>query len=659
MESRTNKPVKIPEKAKTMDKKPVATKPRTKPKTNPQLKFVAKTSTKAAIKPKPQARAKVKTPVRTAAPATPVSKSTTTRKQAPVKKPAAPRESLATMLAHIDALETRLKRASSMTQSSVKAMQTAFTKLNERSEKASASQESEIVEYVEALNVHLTGLIDKTREDVAHDLQIVLEDPRVETLSDALTKANHRITRAESDQAAALTTINEQIANLATIVDRRLRRETEERERTEHVLTGEIEEVEKSSAKAVSSIGEKIVALAEELNNRTDHSIAAFKRELADTSQNHQKDIEEHKSEIGRRIEELEDDQRNTIPSIERRMVTMVSRLEALEAHRFNEVSTPQLMAPAYEPAPQFEASVVATASAPILDAFTPQPAVAYEAISPPRQIMQLQDPQTVQMPSTAIAMATALAPSLTQDPIASHIPQEYVPPIYPAQEPAAPEYPTPIHQTQEIIGQEYTAPTYAPPETGQTPDVYANNAYDRAQPPKMGNPAAQSGTQPPPPFTSDIPLMPPLEQTTHDARPGGDILPTKKGGILQKFTGGASSSALSGSPVKLFALMTGIAVIGLFAVPKIMSGPKASNPQGEVPRIVSIAPAALEFGINPAFASAAPTTPAIETMNAVGDYFDTMQAPEIEPESNGVPSPAQLTLESAASNGDKVPNSN
>jgi localization factor PodJL len=41
--------------------------------------------------------------------------------------------------------------------------------------------------------------------------------------------------------------------------------------------------------------------------------------------------------------------------------------------------------------------------------------------------------------------------------------------------------------------------------------------------------------------------------------------------------------------------------------------------------------------------------------MDVVGDYSNEMQAPEIEPEANGIPSPAQLTLESAASNGDEV----
>jgi hypothetical protein len=354
MASRTKKPVKTLVKAKAPAKAKTSASSRT------QGKSLVKPATKAATKSKP------------------VTKAAAPRKVSNVKKPAASRETLANLRAHVDALEARLKRANSLTQSSVKAMQTAFTKLNERSAQAGAAQEKEIVEYVEALNVHLTGLIDKTREDVAHDLKIVLDDPRVETISEALTKANHRITRAEFDQAGALTSINEQIASLATVVDRRLRRETEERERNQNLLSSKIEAVEKSSAQAVSSIGEKIVTLTGELNKRTDHRISALKSEISDADQSYQKEIEDHKSEIGRRMEALEDDQRNSIPSIERRLVTIASRMESLETDRFNVERAPQIAAPAFEAAPTL---------AP--DAFTPQHTEAYDTITPPAQNMQ------------------------------------------------------------------------------------------------------------------------------------------------------------------------------------------------------------------------------------------------------------------------------
>lgn len=665
MASRTKKTVKTTPKAKAKAKTApsraqaktgVQAKKKTTARTTPKTKTIAKVkaTNKAKVKPTPKAAkpATAKKPIPRAKPikkTSPITKASTPRKKATAKKPAfekkspPTRETLTTLRAHVDAVEARLKRANSLTKSSVKAMQSAFTKLNERSGQASAAQEKEIVEYVEALNVHLTSLIDKTREDVAHDLQVVLDDPRIETIGDALTKANQRITRAETEQASALTAINEQISNLATVVDRRLRRDTEERERAQRELRQKIKAVETSSAEAVSNIGEKIVALADELTDRTDHKISAFKQELSQTDNDYKKEFEDQKSDIAKRIDVLEEEQRNSIPSIERRLVTIASRLDILETEKFNTVYGEQTVAPAFDAAPQLD-SVGQIAPPPVQeDAFTPQPAVAYAAVTPPVQMVQFQSPEPMPMPMPAELQVTGTgpepfaAPELSTEPAESHIPQEYVP-----QEYVPPTYPEP----------QMTAQTYAAPDAAIAPEMYT----EANQEPQMGQPPmAMADGAMPPPFATDVPLMPPPEQTMDEARPGGDIIPEKKGGFLKLLKGGASGSAISGSPIKLFALMTGIAVIGLFAAQKIMPGPAASNPQIQSPDVAEAVPSVTGIGENPAFASNEPTPPVIESMDVVGDYSDTMQAPEIEPESNGVPSPAQVTLESAASNGDKV----
>ena len=658
MASRTKKPVSIAPKAKAEKSVKAKAKAKTQAKTTtassvkmqPQAKPVTKAARKAIAQPSPKARAKTKSAVA----AKPVVKSASQRKATSVTKPAAARETLASLRTHIDTVEKRLNRANSLTKSSVKAMQFAFNKLNERSGQASAAQEKEIVEYVEALNVHLTGLIDKTREDVAHDLQVVLDDPRLETISAALTKANHRITRAESDQATALTSINEQIANLATVVDRRLRRESEQRERAEHILSSKIEAVEKSSAEAVSGIGVKIVALTEELNSRTDHRIATFKHELSDNATDQQKNFEAHKSEIDRRIETLEDDQRNSIPSIERRMVTIVTRLESLEADRFNAVTAQPMAAPAFEPARPFDPQSITMAPASATDAFAPQPAMAHQAVMPPTQTIQLQSPQPANMSAPSAAVAVALAPEpapvVSKEPVASHIPQEYVP-----QEYAPQDHVQPAEPTQEYPAQEYRAQAYPVSQTGLAPAAYAASPYDPAVPEMATGATLQPDMLPPPPYSTDIPYMPPPEMTMDEARPGGDIVPKRSGGFLSKLKGGSARSAASGSPVKLFALMTGIVVIGLFAAQKIMPGPNASNPQADVQVVASTATSPPGFNGNPAFVTAEPTPPEIESMDVVGDYSNEMQAPELEPQANGAPSSAQLTLESAAANGDMV----
>ena len=679
MASRTKKPVKSTSK-KAKAKSTASSRTKAQPTTTARSKTTA--SAKASKKPvkKPIVRSAVKAKSKTVASKT----ARTTPKAKPAPKPkTAPKasiaskaktvqktksasrpqpasrkiisgskETLATLRSHIDTIEARLKRANSLTNSSVKAMQTAFTKLNERSGQAGAAQEKEIVEYVEALNTHLTGKIEKTREDVAHDLQVVLEDPRVETLSAALSKANHRITRAETEQAAALTSINEQIANLASVVDKRLRRETEAREQAQHLLSTKIDAVEQSSAQAVSGIGEKIVTLTEELNDRSDRRIVALKRELSETGLDQKKELEEHKSEVSRRIEALEDDQRNTVPSIERRLVTIVSRLESLEADRFEASNIAPVAAPAFAPVPQIaafnEQAPLMTAPTNI-DAFSPHQPIENETITPP-QIVSMPTPE----PPPALSELEApveLAPSLDEEPRASHIPQEYVPQEYVA--------PQEIAAQQDYVAeqQEYAvavgAPAYPQQPPGNAAYDYAAGGYELPHQQLAADPGAMAAA-PPPPFASDIPLMPMPEQTMDEARPGGDPGPQKKAGLLSMIKGGSAASAFSGSPVKLFALMTGLAVIGLFAAQKLMPG-STTTPTANAPMQIATQEAGSPVASDPAFASAEPTPPVIESMDVVGDYSDAMQAPDIEPEENGQPSKQQVTLESAAADGDMI----
>jgi len=621
MASRTKKPVAKTKSVKTHAKKPT--------------KSTAKSKTSAKAKsPKPATKK--------------TTRNSTVRKNS--SKSGARKESLVTLRAHIDEIEARLAKADKATRSSVSALKASYTRLSKKSGTANAGQEGALTDQLDALSSHLTGLIDKTREDVAHDLQMVLDDPRMETVSTALTKANHRITTSEREQARSIGAINEQISTLAAIVDDRLQAETREREKLRQALSEKIDTVETRSATAVRTIGDKVVTLTEELNDRAQVRNEAIKQDLSEQNVQQQRDLDEHKSEIGRRIEAIEDDQRNTIPSLERRLVTLASRIEVLETDQYTQEQYAQYAAaPAFAPMPEMEPQAPQISPPANVDAFSPHQAVAMEAVMPPAELTQQPNLNPV---GESVAYS---APESTTE---THVPDEYVPQEY---IPAAVEQQH--YAAQQFDPQNYPAPNIDARIPDQNiPAQQITDPYANVPPPvaEQNYLASSSGGEvPPPPFMSETPqVFPHPEQTMDAARPGGHS-PKEKRSLFSLIKGGGGNGGVGSSPVKLFALMTGIAVVGLFAAQKILPTADTKNDERQSQIAQSQSPTTVEMAsnsVNPsATAETEPTPPVIESMDVVGDYSDTMQAPDLEPEAGGSPSPQQLTLEKAAGNGNKI----
>lgn len=588
------------------------------------------------------------------------------------------RETLVSLRAHVDEIEKRLSHADKLTKSSVRALKSSFKKLNERTNDGSGEQD--LTAHIEALSDHLTGLIEKTREDVAHDLQIVLQDPRLETISTALTNANRRITKAETEQAGALRAINEQIARLATVVDQRLQRETDERAQSQQILKEKIDQIEHSSAQAVTEIGDKVVSLADELNQRSASSSETLKQEISHALTDHQQILDTHKSDISRRIEAIEDDQRNSIPSIERRLVTMASRLELLEAAQYAQTGSAATPPPgtstadAFSPPEPTQPAVISEPPA-VQTAVSAQPAL--EMTTEPMSYGEpLQDSLTA-LPQE-YAMAEPLQPPLvpvSTGPIEyapeehapqEYVPQEYVPQEYVQQENAPLEYTTQSHSAD--IPQD---PAYMQNHPSHAPFNYETGSFEQAGMAGMAAIPQQTMAPPPPqPVLAKIQdaFFEP-EQSLEAARPGGeDIIPKSKRGLLSRLKNGSAGEVTKSSPIKLFALMTAIAVVGLFAAQKIL--PFGGEPSIETSHD-NISQSQLEdrdprFAdpIDPGTSRPVPESErrpqprqaeVVESLDVVGDYSDAMQPPELEPSANGIPSVQQLTLETAAINGDMV----
>ncbi|HHL43126.1 MAG TPA: hypothetical protein ENJ42_05875, partial [Hellea balneolensis] len=561
----------------------------------------------------------------------------TGRKTAPAKavaqaKPAAKsRDSLAKLRAHVDDIEKRLKRANSLTRSSVKSLTSAYETLAARS----GHEPGELTNQIEALSTQLHSLIEQTRKDVAHDLQVVLEDPRFDTLASALTKANKRLSAAEREQANAIAQINDQIANLATAIDKRLARETRAREAKDHELETRIDDIEAASTEALSMIGKKVVDVSEAIQTRTQSELETIKRQANEHFLAKQKQFEEHRAELERRVEAIEDDQRNTVPSLERRMVTLATRVEALEDARgsaeLGEGSVPP--PPVYEPAPAnppqsappIPSATLSNIPSDVRDAFSPDDPEPITSVPPP---VQVYGGQTTDAQSQA----------------AYHM------------EPVQSEYTGPVEYTGESVNpNDYQTPLpannpYAERLSGQQPEVLANT-YGQQVPsvetPFDGTPSAET---PPPPMPDTMTAMapPPLQvppapdalvdpapETMEAARPGADDSKPKRAG-----KGGKPSLTLS-RPIKLAALMVGVAAIGLIAtktiMPMVFGKPTPSGQStGQVPQQQLATVEGLDDGDPSGALETLDTpqtqTPPIQTVDAVGDYSETMKAPELGP---------------------------
>ena len=537
------------------------------------------------------------------------------------------RDSLIKLRAHVNDIEKRLKRANTLTRSSVKALKSSFENLDAKSNIGASS--SDLAGNIEMLSERLTGLIDQTRKDVAHDLQVVVTDPRLETLSAALTKANRRLSKAEGQQAEAIGAINTQIAALATAVDERMARETRERESVQEALSQRLIDVETNSTDAIKKIGEKVVLVSESLSDK----VSGLTKEAAEEAFNQQKGYEEHKAQIAQRVEAIEDDQRNTVPSIERRLVTLASRLDALEAVEPQSYETPANAPPPFEAAPQYEAPTPEQEQ-PYgqLDAFSPSEPVQVQAIAPPQNTYEAQ----------AQPVTEPIIPE--QYGLQEYAPQEFVAPYAAAQGGGvATTYENPY--AARLAGQEYVepqAPSHAPfnPQTGAfEPAGIASTPYDQAPPP--------------PPMPGGMPLDLPLadvpDETMDTARPGASPKAKKKRTMRRKIKSvkAIGNTGIS-SPVKIAALMVGVAVIGLFAAKAVL--PKIIGSDEPAPSARSAAPSGKVTVPDFAAVETIPEAQSLQTIAAVGDYSEEMQAPDL-----GTDTAQKLTLEAAASKGDPI----
>ncbi len=569
-------------------------------------------------------------------------------------KPSAPRDNLKKLRAHVDAIEQRLAAAQALSLSSVNAINTSFEKLQQN---GSANEGiTQLANHIDTLSNHFTDLIAQTRSEIAHDLQEVIADPRLDILSAALTKANQRLSKSEAEQRTAIDDINKQIAALSANVEEKI---------GAHIHT-----LETQSADAIKTIGDKIVDVSEDLHRKAE----TLRHEMGEKALHLVQSHEEHKADMAMRVEALEDDQRNTIPSLERRLVTLSTRIEFLET-REPAQPEPSLPTEAYEdhiPPPYAKADGPPPASeithdenapyappiAPVqTDAFSPVEPVTLSQVTPP------QNPYAL----TQVAGETPQSAAVEKYAPEEFVPEEFVPEAYiaPKTPPVtAPDIKNPIDDN--LSHAPFNMQTGAFEQIDA--DINTGNLSQQTSTPR----ACEMEAVAPPPF-DPTPKTPPIQdidmhaQSMYEARPGAEKNTAKNTSLLAKFTrkatqqktsgGGSSGGSKISSPVKTAALMVGVVVVGLYAaktvLPKFMGGNTPTKTASIPTQKATAQQSTSSREVNSAGTAQQPRP--IETIDTVGDYSDTMKAPNLGSERNGVPSKQKLTLEAAAIKGEPV----
>ena len=536
-----------------------------------------------------------------------ISKKTVSKKPTPAKT--STKSSKTDLLKTVADLETRMKRANTLTRKSVKALESAVMTLDARTRKDNSTGKAALTRKVNQLSAKLTEMVEKTQAEVNSELKTVLNNPSAENLQAALFRADQRLSSAEQNQAAAISKINRHLASMATAADTRIEEEANARktaiatlqtdvESHHNALTARIDTIEADTARALSGAGDKISQLSEEMTRRGEASELSIREKVSEIALQTQTEFETYRAGLERRIDEVAHRQSdNDTQRLEHSIATLTARLESLE---YTVSAAPEISAPQSEPFEQ-----VPTPSPPQLSIVQTQNHTADvqhlpDAFSP--------TPQMVTASATAMPNPYLVEQAETTPVIETEGPVEFDPSVY---------SPSPQDTLQ----------TPPPP-----PAPISEPIRDFTQPDLM--PAASPAPEL---------LPPPIDQTTPYADPAyAEANPTMdRVRIDNDKPQKLNMPKLTGRNLRVAALATGVAVIGLVAAKGVFGGDANSPkpPQQTAQNVQAPSEGVAPVSIPKPDTSVAP----------IGDYADN-KAVNVAPSSD-----AAKTLNSAASAGDPI----
>lgn len=616
---------------------------------------------------------------------TPVSKKVAPKSGVKASAKAPARTSLKSLQNELTAIQARLKSNEAKTQRHVKALSGDFDTLANATYSHSAEMRSTLNAQIETLTEKLQSQMVKSQRMVTQGLAKALENPTLENLARAIDTANDRLDRADGTQSEAITKINRNIADMALAVDARLTAEEKTRMaamaamkqaqdssesrlsraimETDERMMLRLTELEAENASAIVTIGDKVVALADNMNARTEDGEQKLKEQVNEIALKTQAELDGFKANLQRRIDAIEDQINATDGHLNRSINSLTSRLEGLE---YGLTSAPVSsvaenshypMAPSVGSHGNLVADVSATPytateagealnTVPVEDAFSPDaPAMQPTPIAPPAAVhpaptsynpVAYNAPDNVSAPLPLNAVAP-MAEAVPYDP-AAYAQEDYQNPVAvpqnagmnyghtPHMQPGAQTddlslaslaEPSHTQGGTEFTQQDLTQELYAAPNTTRgdllpiddTPLPYADPAYAEAQ------------------------------ESMESARPG--VFKSKKIKKVKKIKAPKLSSESSGAASlmtqrnkRIGAMVAGLGVITLVATQTILkpvNNPTLGDPFGE-----TLPVAAIETeGSN------------VETAPTIGQYADN-KALVVNADT-----PAATALERAAQSGD------
>ncbi|MGJ8564358.1 MAG: peptidoglycan-binding protein [Alphaproteobacteria bacterium] len=407
------------------------------------------------------------------------------------------RDSLVSLRRDIDAILTRLRQADNLTQQSVASLKTAFNVLERRMGNETHVNKAALTLRVDQLSSHLTGLIKNTQEAVAKDLRQTRTNPSMDQLKLAVAAAEKRMADTEIAQADALSKVNRHIADLAKAIDARLTQDaiarkagfdrlTVDLENSTARIDNKIKNVELASAQAILKLGERVVAVSDEFKNRTDGNTQIVTEKISDIALKTQKEFEAYRAEIQdyraqfeRRVESLEESQRNLDSYTDRSLAGLTNRIDNLEYGLTN--TAPPAVAPAIpnNSAPT-ETPSMGESSLLLDDPFAPDAEEAAPQVAKPHSEPVLFNPEPTPARPPLMLVPTAPAP-VTPAPTLSPVPQNTPnTPHRPAPQSPAPSSNTGSFTPTEYIPKPQTSRPPAHPLTGHAhaPAAQPNPAF-------------------------------------------------------------------------------------------------------------------------------------------------------------------------------------
>ena len=537
----------------------------------------------------------------------------TSARKTPAKKIASKKSTpkkmtMAEMQSSLKSLETRMKRADTLTRKSVTTLEEVVSTLDSRTKRDRADHRSALSRRVGKISNTFEENMAATREGIKSTLSQALAQHDIPSLQQSITDALSSLDHLETKQAKSIAKINRHLANLAKAVEDRIVKDqiaaTEALHKVETELSSKLESIETDTANAISTIGDKVETLSDAMDKRNQKIETLVAQKISNLAARTQAQFDKKTNSMQERLDKLEQAEREAaltrpdalsesmsshVSALAGQVETLKARLASIDAsfdalqnqtqmigqhvHQLKDPSAPNNT----NNIVPFSGSVPTPVPSPVAPIHAPsQPSTVYEEApsiaSNPYQSHNAS-------PSGNMAATSQLNQQ-------SHIPVEFDPSSFNTQTATA-LAPQPYLET--TTHQEMLAPPIMPPimesAPSLTPPQIHNAELEEFRPPLSDTPPASFGNV-------DVDTLPvgapqlPYEDPAYaetSMRIGGETDKSSKSllGKLSKKskkvtpvveTETAKTPLLTKRNLRVGALATGLTLVGLFAAKSFMS---------------------------------------------------------------------------------------